>query len=191
VLVQSAGELVTKTELMDRIWPGAIVNDNALRMHISAVRKVLGTYRTMLKTESGRGYRPLGAWTAQDQGRAAAAAPRTKALDSDLSLQAEALPAIAAICRQLDGIPLAIEFAAARAIVLGVHQVAAGLHDRFTLLTRGRRTALPRHQTLPRGLHPRCCRFCHDRYRALRAAFDWSYDLLPEEERLLLRSLAI
>ncbi len=79
---------------------------------------------------------------------------------------------IASICRQLDGIPLAIEFAAARAATLGIQQVAGRLDDRFALLTGGRRTALPRHQTL-------------------RAALDWSYELLPETERRLLRLLAI
>ena len=79
---------------------------------------------------------------------------------------------IAAICRHLDGIPLAIEFAAARAATLGVEQVASGLRDRFELLTSGRRTALPRHRTL-------------------RATLDWSYQLLSEAERGLLRCLAI
>ena len=76
------------------------------------------------------------------------------------------------ICRHLDGMPLAIEFAAARAASLGLAQVADGLRDRFALLTTGRRTALPRHQTL-------------------RAALDWSYALLPDAERLLLHRLAI
>ncbi|MBV8288631.1 MAG: transcriptional regulator, partial [Hyphomicrobiales bacterium] len=79
---------------------------------------------------------------------------------------------IAAICRRLDGIPLAIELAAARAAVLGVEEVATHLDDRFRILTGGRRTALPRHQTL-------------------RATLDWSYELLSEPERLLLRRLAI
>src|SRR5262249_12746634 len=79
---------------------------------------------------------------------------------------------VGAICRRLDGIPLAIEFAAARATTLGIKQVAARLDDRFGLLTSGRRTALPRHQTL-------------------HAALDWSYDLLTEAERRLLRRSAI
>jgi predicted ATPase len=56
--------------------------------------------------------------------------------------------------------------------MLGIQEVAGGLHNRFRLLTRGRRTALPRHRTL-------------------RATLDWSYELLPDEERLLLRRLAI
>jgi predicted ATPase len=79
---------------------------------------------------------------------------------------------IAAICRRLDGIPLAIELAAARAAALGIEEVAARLDDRFQLLTDGRRTALPRHQTL-------------------RATLDWSYELLPEAERMILRRLAV
>jgi predicted ATPase/DNA-binding winged helix-turn-helix (wHTH) protein len=79
---------------------------------------------------------------------------------------------IAGICRRLDGIPLAIELAAARAASLGIEELAARLDDRFRLLTRGRRTALPRHQTL-------------------RATLDWSYELLTEPERAMLHRLAI
>ena len=363
VLAQSAGELVTKSELMDRVWPGAIVMDNTLQVHTAAVRKALGPHRSLLKTESGRGYRLLGNWSVRRQeaasppsgrqhirlvgerpssnlpstvtrliGRAAAvrrvqdlisayrvvtlAGPggigktslaikvgrralgdfadgawlvelasvsnhtlipsavagvlglkfggeeisadtiaraigdrsillildncehvidaaadladtlirqcpgttilatsretlriggecvyrvppldvpasaaddpdhirghsavelfiaRGEAQDSDFSLRAQMLPDVAAICRHLDGIPLAIEFAAARAALLGVEEVAAGLRDRFGLLTGGRRTALPRHKTL-------------------RATLDWSYDLLPEQEQRLLRRLGI
>jgi predicted ATPase/DNA-binding winged helix-turn-helix (wHTH) protein len=97
---------------------------------------------------------------------------RTTALRSDFLADEESLPAISAICRHLDGIPLAIELAAARAATLGPQQVAARLDDRLTLLTGGRRTALPRHQTL-------------------RATLDWSYELLPEGERRLLRHLAV
>jgi predicted ATPase/DNA-binding winged helix-turn-helix (wHTH) protein len=97
---------------------------------------------------------------------------RTKALNAGFSPTAENLASIATICRHLDGIPLAIEFAAARAAVISVQGVAAGLHDRFALLTAGRRTALPRHRTL-------------------RATLDWSHELLPETERRLLRRLAV
>jgi non-specific serine/threonine protein kinase len=93
-------------------------------------------------------------------------------LDSDFSPDSTSLAAIAAICRHLDGIPLAIEFAATRAATLGLEQVASRLDDRFMLLTSGRRTALPRHRTL-------------------RAMLDWSYELLPEDERRLLRRLAV
>jgi predicted ATPase/DNA-binding winged helix-turn-helix (wHTH) protein len=362
VLAQSAGKLVTKDELMDRIWPGAIVMENTLHVHAAAVRKALGPHRGLLKTVSGRGYRLLGDWSARRPdaatppvglqkirtpgetpgsnfplvvtrlaGRSVAVqrvqdlvsayrvvtltgpggigktslavkvgrrilgdfadggwlvefaslsdphlvpstvasvlglkisgeisaesvaraigeqnlllvldncehvidavatltemfvrlCPRTtllatsrevlrvegehvyrvpplevpavdakdpghildhsavelfiaraKMLDADFSSHPHDLPRIAAICRHLDGIPLAIEFAAARAATLGIDQVADGLNDRFSLLTSGRRTAVPRHRTL-------------------RATLDWSYDLLPEPERLLLRRLAV
>jgi predicted ATPase/DNA-binding winged helix-turn-helix (wHTH) protein len=363
VLAESAGELVTKDELMDRIWPGAIVLENTLAVHAAAVRKALGPYRSLLKTESRRGYRLLGDWTVGRHnaarppvglqrmqvdrespvtnfpatvtrlvGRSAAVARlrdlisayrvvtltgpggigktslalkvargvvgefadggwlvelaslsdpalvpaaaagalrlqpgpdsvtaeavahgigdkelllvldncehligavatlaetlltrcsrttilatsretlriqgetvyrvpplevpaiellesdkihdhsapalfvrRVKESDAEFSLNSQNAAMVVAICRQLDGIPLAIEFAAARAATLGVEQVAAGLRDRFVLLTSGRRTALPRHRTL-------------------RATLDWSYGLLTEAERDLLRRLAI
>jgi predicted ATPase/DNA-binding winged helix-turn-helix (wHTH) protein len=363
VLAQSAGELVTKDDLMNRIWPGAIVMDSTLHVHAAAVRKALGPYRGLLKTESRRGYRLLGDWTVRRHDTAKPAAgpqqirgtgeapatnfpaavtrligrcsavrrlhdlasasrvvtltgpggigkttlalkvarcilgefadggwlvelaslsdprlvpaavagalglrlgsdiesaeavaravgekklllvldncehvidaaatladmfvrlcPRTTILatsrellrieaeyayrvpplevpvndeieadqirshsapqlfiaragqlGSDVASHAENLPTIAAICRRLDGIPLAIEFAAARAATLGIEPVAAGLRDRFALLKSMRRTALPRHRTL-------------------RATLDWSYELLPDAERLLLRRLAI
>jgi predicted ATPase/DNA-binding winged helix-turn-helix (wHTH) protein len=360
LLVEAGGELVTKDALMKGVWPGAIVSDNALQVHILALRKALGAHRAMLRTESGRGYRLLGGWTGRPPvserpatfpitltgraegssatnlpvavtsliGRSAAArylrdlvtayrlvtltgpggigktvlalqvgrdlssefpdgswfvelAPlsdpalvpstvasvlgltldgatissatiagaigrqhmllildncehvigavaelvetivrlcpnatlfttsreiiradgeyvyrvrpldvpsgeasrdildhsavelfvaRAKALD--YSPSADALPLVAGICRRLDGIPLAIEFAAARTATLGIEHVTSGLNDRFALLSRGRRTALPRHRTL-------------------RATLDWSYDLLAEEERLLFCRLAI
>jgi predicted ATPase/DNA-binding CsgD family transcriptional regulator len=80
--------------------------------------------------------------------------------------------AIGQVCRCLDGIPLALELAAARVRAVGVEQLAARLDDRFRLLTAGSRAALPRQQTL-------------------RAAVDWSYALLTESERVLLRRLAI
>jgi predicted ATPase/DNA-binding winged helix-turn-helix (wHTH) protein len=363
VLVQSDGELVTKGDLAARVWPGTMVEENTLQVHISAIRKVLGPDREMLKTASGRGYRLLGAWTFRQEDTSAAdsinleptrgsaepfqtnlpaaaseligrtnavqhlrdllsayrvvtltgpggigktklalevtrslfptfhgdrwlvdlvslsdpglvpsmvagvlglklggddisresvaraiggkklllvldncehvidAAARlaetivrlcpaasivatsreilkiegeyvyrvppldvppqfeepdnilnysavqlfiatTRALQSDFSLNGENLSAIVAICRRLDGIPLAIDLAAARVVTLGIQQVAAGLDDRFGMLTGGHRTALPRHQTL-------------------RATLDWSYQLLPEPERLVMRRLAV
>lgn len=76
------------------------------------------------------------------------------------------------ICRALDGMPLAIELAAARLRSMTAQQVATRLNDRFRLLTGGSRTALPRHQTL-------------------RAVVDWSWELLDEAERALLRRLAV
>ena len=362
VLVRSANELVTKNDIMNRIWPGATVGENTLQVHISAIRKAFGPDRAMLKTASGRGYRLLGNWTPRDPGSASqpvasklthepaaplannfpltagrligrdaaaqyvrnlvsayrvvtltgpggigktslaieaargleadfdgggcfvelaslpnpdlvpsavanalglklsgeisaesvaravgtrhlllvldncehvidAAAnlaerfvrfcPRTtilvtsreglridgeavyrvppldvpapgqetpehilghsavalfiarmNALDAVFLPRAEELTSVAAICRHLDGIPLAIEFAAASATTLGIASVAMGLRDRFALLTGGRRTALARQRTL-------------------RATLDWSYELLPEAEQQLFRRLAV
>src|SRR5271167_3720336 len=63
VLVESGGELVNKYHLIDRVWPGAVVEENTLHFHISAIRKALGVDRTLLNTVSGRGYRLLGNWT--------------------------------------------------------------------------------------------------------------------------------
>lgn len=79
---------------------------------------------------------------------------------------------VAQICHRLDGIPLAIELAAARIKVLSVDEIASRLDDRFSLLTAGSRTAISRHQTL-------------------RATIDWSYDLLTKPERSLLRRLSV
>ena len=363
VLVQAAGRIVTKDDLMARIWPGTIVDENRIQVHISAVRKALGSDRDMLKTASGRGYRLAGDWiarhlaapgepdaaalvappvrpipaalpspgfeligraaslqqlqdllsayravtltgtggigktalalevarshaagfagegcfvelagladprlvpsavagalglslgdaeiSAESVGRAiggrnlllvldncehlidAAArltetliklcphtailstsrevlridgehvyrvppldvpseqetAPeavlrsgavqlfiaRARAADAGFAAPADSLPAIAGICRRLDGIPLALEFAAARTATLGLREVAARLDDRFALLVGGRRTALPRHQTL-------------------RAALDWSYELLSPDEQHQLRRLGV
>ena len=363
VLVQSAGELVTKNDLSARVWPGAIVEDNTLQFHVSAIRKAFGADRGILKTVSGRGYRLLGAWTsrlesassldsidlepmrspaepfqsnlpaaasqlvgradamqqlhgflsayrivtltgpggigktrlaleaarglfpsfqgdvrlvefvslsdpilvpaavtaalglklgrneisAESVARAIASqklllvldncehlidaaarlaealvrlCPRTtilatsreilkiegeyvyrvptldvppqnepsanildhsavqlfmvtiSALCSDFTPNSENLSAIASICRRLDGIPLAIDLAATRVASLGLQQVAADLDDRLGVLTSGRRTALPRHQTL-------------------RATLDWSHELLSEPERLVMRRLAV
>jgi predicted ATPase len=80
-------------------------------------------------------------------------------------------PEVAQICHRLDGIPLAIELAAARVKALSVEQIVERLDDRLRLLTGGSRTALPRHQTL-------------------RATMDWSYELLNEAEKVLLRRLS-
>jgi predicted ATPase/DNA-binding winged helix-turn-helix (wHTH) protein len=97
---------------------------------------------------------------------------RARAAEPRFLPDRHAANAIAAVCRRLDGMPLAIELAAARAAALGVEQLAARLDDRFNLLTGGRRTALPRQQTL-------------------RATLDWSYELLTEPERAVLRHLSL
>ena len=82
------------------------------------------------------------------------------------------LAAVLTICRLLDGVPLALELAAVRVEALGVEGVAARLDDRFNLLSKGRRTALPRQQTL-------------------RATLDWSYELLPAAEKIILDRLSV
>ena len=97
---------------------------------------------------------------------------RAKAVAPAFAVSAENAPAIIQICARLDGIPLAIELAAARVKMLNAEQIAERLDDRFRLLTGGSRTALPRQQTL-------------------RALIDWSYDLLSITERSLLVRLSI
>ena len=101
---------------------------------------------------------------------------RAATVQPGFALTPENAQAVAEICHRLDGIPLAIELAAARVKVLAVEQIAAyltgALGARFALLTQGNRVVLPRHQTL-------------------RATIDWSYDLLDDAERLLFRQVAI
>jgi predicted ATPase/DNA-binding SARP family transcriptional activator len=97
---------------------------------------------------------------------------RAATIQPDFKLTANNKPLLAEICWQLEGIPLAIELAAARVKVISLDQIARRLKDRFQLLTGGPRTALPRHQTL-------------------QATMDWSYGLLPELERALLRRLSV
>jgi len=90
----------------------------------------------------------------------------------DFELNNNNAPVVAEICRRLDGIPLAVELAASRVDTFGVRDLAARLDDRFRLLARGRRSVLPRHQTLG-------------------ATLDWSYEFLPESERVIWRRLAV
>jgi DNA-binding winged helix-turn-helix (wHTH) protein len=355
ILAQAAGVLITKDELMNRVWPGATVMEGTLHVHAVAIRKALGPLRTLLKTESRRGYRLLGDWALRRQdapgtdsaatlasnipatttrlvgrsadiqrlqdlvstyrvvcltgpggigktalalevarrvldrfddgvwfvelaslvdsdvipsaiagilglrldsgtissdavakaiasmklllvldncehviaavaalseilvrvcpritilatsretlmvdgefayGVPALAVPaqdqieadqilahsavelfvvRAKELGSDFSLDAKGLLSIASICRRVDGIPLALELAAAHAARLGTEQVDAALRDYLAPLTNRRRAAVPRHQTL-------------------RATLDWSFNLLSDPERQLLQRLAV
>ena len=97
---------------------------------------------------------------------------RVKTYMPSFSLTERNAPSIAQICCRLDGIPLALELAAARVKVMSVEQLASRLGDMFNLLTSGSRTALPRHQTL-------------------RALIEWSYDLLSEPEQNLFRKLSV
>jgi predicted ATPase/DNA-binding CsgD family transcriptional regulator len=97
---------------------------------------------------------------------------RAGATDPGFAISERNASAVAQICRRLDGIPLAIELAAARVKVLSAEQIAARLDDCFHLLTGGGRTSLPRHQTL-------------------RATIDWSHALLSDQERALLRRSSV
>ncbi|MBV9851285.1 MAG: tetratricopeptide repeat protein, partial [Armatimonadetes bacterium] len=97
---------------------------------------------------------------------------RTRLVRPDFAVMDANAPAVAQVCWRLDGLPLAIEMAAARVRAMAVEEVMAGLDDRFRLLTGGSRSAPPRHQTL-------------------RALIDWSYELLNEPEKILLRRLSV
>ncbi|GLX09567.1 BTAD domain-containing putative transcriptional regulator [Microbispora sp. NBRC 16548] len=99
-------------------------------------------------------------------------AERARAVRPSFTLDEETAPVVASICRRLDGMPLAIELAAARVKALSPADIEARLADRFSLLTAGPRTGEARHRTL-------------------RATLDWSHDLLSEAERRLLRRLAV
>ncbi|WP_406281392.1 winged helix-turn-helix domain-containing protein [Nocardia sp. NBC_00881] len=97
---------------------------------------------------------------------------RAGAVRKDLATDAHTLSTSARVCRALDGMPLAIELAAARLRTMSLDQLAHRLDDRFRLLTGGSRAALPRHRTL-------------------RAVVDWSWELLTDAERVVLRRLSV
>jgi len=163
------------------------VVDAAARMAESLLRanpaaRVIATSREPLRAEGEWVYPvpplavpPEGSPDSEDPLRYGAVrlfVERARAAAPHFSPDARVAAAIVEICRRLDGIPLAIELAVARAAALGIEGLAARLDDRFRLLTGGHRTAMPRHQTL-------------------RATLDWSYELLTEPERVVLRRLAI
>src|SRR4029077_11395927 len=97
---------------------------------------------------------------------------RARAVWEDFDLNEDNIQAVCEICASLDGIPLAIEFAAARLDIMDPVALAGRLGERLSVLTTGRRTALYRHRTL-------------------RATMDWSYDLLDEEARAFLQALSV
>ncbi|WP_086881326.1 MULTISPECIES: BTAD domain-containing putative transcriptional regulator [Streptomyces violaceusniger group] len=97
---------------------------------------------------------------------------RAGAVRRGLAADARTLATMVRVCRALDGMPLAIELAAARLRTMSIDQLAHRLDDRFRLLTSGSRTALPRHKTL-------------------RAVVDWSWELLTDAERMVLRRLSV
>src|SRR6516164_9885173 len=147
-------------------------------LHANPAARVIATSREPLRAESEHLYRvpPLAVPTEDTQalkdvlryGAVALFIARAQAADPHFAPDRQTAAAIAAICRRLDGIPLAIELAAARVSTLGVQELASRLYDRVSVPTEGRRTALRRHQTL-------------------RATLDWSYELLPGPERAVLR----
>ena len=97
---------------------------------------------------------------------------RARAVRPSFTLTASNAGVVASICRRLDGVPLALELAAARVKALPLEEIAARLDDRFALLTAGPRTGEARHRTL-------------------KATLDWSHDLLTDDERIVLRRLAV
>jgi predicted ATPase/class 3 adenylate cyclase/Tfp pilus assembly protein PilF len=97
---------------------------------------------------------------------------RAKAAKSDFTVTPQNATSLASVCQRLDGVPLAIELAAARVRAMPLEQIEVRLDNRFRLLTGGSRTALPRQQTL-------------------RALIDWSYDLLNDQEKILLHRLSV
>jgi predicted ATPase/DNA-binding winged helix-turn-helix (wHTH) protein len=151
-------------------------------LHANPSLQVIATSREPLRAEGEWVYRvppldvpPEGAEAPEDVLQHSAAKlfmARTSAAQPVALLDRRVAAAVAKICRRLDGVPLAIELAAASAAALGVEGLASRLDDRLDLLTNGRRTAPTRHQTL-------------------RATLDWSYELLSEPERAVMRRLAV
>jgi predicted ATPase/transcriptional regulator with XRE-family HTH domain len=147
--------------------------------------KILATSREPLRVRGEATYRmpslpvppaagsvPLSVAVTMPNGAVALFGDRARAVDHLFTLTDENAPFVADICRRLDGIPLAIELAAARMTMLSPQQLRDRLSERFRILTGGGRDRLPRHQTL-------------------RALIDWSHDLLEEREQRLLRRLGI
>ncbi len=147
--------------------------------------RILATSREPLRAAGERSYRlpslsvpspevarSLSCTDAQRYGAIVLFIDRAQAVDHRFASTDENAPMLAELCRRLDGIPLAIELAAARVNLLPVQALAKRLEDRFRLLTGGERTALPRQQTM-------------------RATIDWSYDLLPAAEQRVFERLAV
>jgi predicted ATPase/DNA-binding winged helix-turn-helix (wHTH) protein len=172
-----AREMLIILDTCEHVIDAAAAMAEALLRRCSGVR-VIATSREPLGACDEWIYRigPLGVPFADETGLVASEAvalfvARARATNVDFSVEPSAMTAIAAICCKLDGVPLAIELAATRAATLGVHALANRPDDHLQLLTCGRRTALPRHQTL-------------------RATLDWSYRLLSAAESAVLRRLA-
>ncbi|WP_250510512.1 winged helix-turn-helix domain-containing protein [Caballeronia sp. GACF4] len=143
--------------------------------------RILATSREPLRTHDEKCYRvaPLDMPDVEATSQAILASASVRmflaqmsALNVSVERDRGSLDMLATICRRLDGIPLALELAAARAAVFGIRRLAAELDDRFQSLTGGRKTAPPRQQTLA-------------------ASLDWSYKLLGAAERVVLQRLAV
>jgi predicted ATPase/DNA-binding winged helix-turn-helix (wHTH) protein len=151
-------------------------------LHANSAAHVVATSREPLKAEGEWIYRvppltvPAPDVTNEDDllrhGSVQLFIKRAQAVEPHLVPDRHFVATVAAICRRLDGIPLAIELAASRTGALRIEQIAERLDDRFRLLTGGRRTALPRHQTM-------------------HATLEWSHELLTASERVLLHRLAV
>ncbi len=150
-------------------------------LHVAPGLTVLATSREGLDVEGEQRWRipalklsPPGATSTQLLGDTAIRlfADRAGHVRPKFTVGPSNVRTVADICRRLDGMPLAIELAAARVRVLGVEDIAARLDDRFALLTHGHRTALPRHRTL-------------------QAMVDWSYELLEPDEATLFRRISV
>ncbi|MFM0206556.1 winged helix-turn-helix domain-containing protein [Paraburkholderia sediminicola] len=152
-----------------------------LLVQASADLRILATSREPLRTRDEKFYRVVPLDTpdteASPQATLACSSVRMflaqmRAVNADVETDPGSLEMVATICRRLDGVPLALELAVARAAVFGIRRAVSELDDRFQFLRGGRRTAPPRQQTLE-------------------AALDWSYQLLSMTERIVLHRLGI
>ena len=152
-----------------------------LLVQASADLRILATSREPLRTRDEKFYwlAPLDTPDTEASSQATLACSsvrmflaQMRAVNADVETDSGSLEMVATICRRLDGLPLALELAAARAAVFGIRKTVSELDDRFTFLTGGRRTAPPRQQTLE-------------------ATLDWSYQLLSATERIVLHRLGI
>jgi non-specific serine/threonine protein kinase len=174
-------ELLVLLDNCEHVIDAAAITVDAL-LHANPAMRIIATSREPLRVEGEHVYPvPPLAVPATDTddstnpleyGAVQLFVERARAAELRFAPDRRTAVTIATICRRLDGIPLAIEMAAARVATLGIQELAVRLGDRLALLTSGRRTALPRHRTL-------------------RATLDWSYELLPKGEQRLLCRLAV
>lgn len=162
----------------EHVLDAVIGFQQALSARVPALRWLVTSQETLrLPQEQVLRLNPLalpepGAGPGLDSGAVALFLARVQAADPRFALRADQAGAVADICRQLDGIPLALELAAARVPLLGLEGVRTRLGDRFKLLSAGSRAVLRRHQTL-------------------RAALEWSHALLTEPEQRVFRRLGV